>query len=461
MQTDTEADIYPAYYDLTIPPNIAPLNFIIREPGSKFCVQISAGENEAILIRQRSSRIHIPMDRWKELLSEHTGDTLKVQIWARQDRNWTAYPCITHLIATDPIDPFIAYRIVHAVYLNWRKMGIYQRDLTSFREIPLIENSSTGHGCMNCHSFANNDPSTMMIHFRIINPGTLIWNQGTLMKVNTSTESTMSAGIYPSWHPDGKHIAFSTGKISPHLTTRLNKVVDVADRVSDLIVYDVSANRVTTSPEISTSKRENMPAWSADGKYMYFICAPEAVRGDEESLLHSRYSLMRIAYDPDGDIWGEAEMVLNADTTGMSISHPSVSPNGKYLVCSMSDFGYFTIFHQCSDLYSVNLETREYRRLGLNSEYAESHPSWSSNGRWLVFSSKRMDGVLSRPHIAYFDNNGNTHAPFVLPQKDPSMYDRLVANYNLPRLLTGRIDVNPLEIREAIYGDAINAAYKE
>ena len=300
----------------------------------------------------------------------------------------------------------------------------------------------------------------MLIHFRIRNPGTLIWNRGKLMKVNTNTPETMSAGIYPSWHPDGNHIAFSTGKISPHLTTRLNKVVDVADRASDLVVYDVKDNTVTTSPEVSTAQRENMPAWSADGKYLYFICAPEAVRGDEESLLHSRYSLKRIAYDTERDSWGEAEMVLSADSTGMSISHPSVSPNGKYLVCTMSDYGYFTIFHKKSDLYSVNLETNEYRKLALNSEYAESHPSWSSNGRWLVFSSKRMDGVLSRPHIAYFDENGNTRTPFVLPQKDPSMYDRLIANYNLPRLVRGKIDLDPIMIRDAVYTEPRNAELK-
>jgi len=459
-EADTVADIFPAYYDLTIPPNIAPLNFIIREPGTKFRVEISAGESETIVISQRSSTIRIPLDKWQEMLAGNQGNTLSVNIWSRNKKQWTGYPTITHHISADPIDPYLAYRIVHTVYLNWRRMGIYQRNLTSFEESPLIENRTTGQGCMNCHSFAGNDPSRMMIHFRIIQPGTLIWREDRLSKIDTRSSGTMSAGIYPAWHPDGKHIAFSTGKISPHLTTRLNKVVDVADRVSDLMVYDVEHNTVTTSPRISTEMRENMPAWSADGRYLYFIRAPEANTGDEESLLHARYSLMRISYDTEWDLWGEAEMVLNADSTGMSISHPSVSPNGKFLVCTMSDFGYFTIFHKGSDLYAMNLETNAFRKLSLNSEFAESHPSWSSNGRWLVFSSKRMDGVLSRPHIAYFDENGNAHAPFALPQKDPSMYDRLIANYNLPRLVTGKIELDPIEIRDAVYGEPLPATFE-
>ena len=443
-------EIFPEYYDLTIPPNIAPLNFIIKERGSRFRVEISAGETKKIVLKQRSPAIRIPMRSWHELLSENQGDSLTIEILSFRDGQWNRYAGINHCISTDPIDPYLTYRLVYAAYLTWQRMGIYQRNLASFDETPVIENRSTGNGCINCHSFAMNDPAKMMIHFRILHPGTLIWDDGNLSKINTKTPGTMSGGIYPAWHPDGRHIAFSTGRISPHLTTRLNKVVDVADRASDLIVYDIDNNSVTTSDKISTGMRENMPVWSPDGNYLYFIRAPEAIKGDEESLLHSRYSLMRIAYNPGKNSWGDVEIVLDSDSTGMSISMPSISPDGKQMVCTMSDYGYFTIFHKESDLYSVDMETHEYRRLDLNSSYAESHPSWSSNGRWLVFSSKRIDGVFSRTHIAYVDENGSFHTPFVLPQKNPEMYDRILANYNLPRLITGKIELKPIEIRDFV-----------
>jgi hypothetical protein len=453
IETNTRAHIFPEYYDLTIPPNIAPLNFVIREPGSKFRVEISAVNGIPIVLEQRSPKIQIPLDGWKKLLSKNAGATLQLEIWSLQHHEWMKYSTIHHTIAPDLIDPYLAYRLVYAVYLKWHEMGIYQRNLTNFEEFPVIENASTDHGCMNCHSFSNHDPSKMLIHFRILHAGTLLWNDGKLSKIDTRTPNTPSAGIYPAWHPDGKHIAFSTGKISPHLTTRFNKVVDVADRVSDLMVYDVETNRVTTSPGISTERRENMPVWSADGKYLYFISAPEAIKGDEESLLHSKYSLMRIAYDPDQNLWGEAEMVLNSDSTGMSTSMPSVSPDGKYLVCSMSDYGYFTIFHKKSDLYSVDLETKEYRKLEINSSSAESYSTWASNSRWLVFSSKRIDDVFTRPFIAYIDEHGAAHTPFVMPQEDPEMYDRLLANYNRPELITGKIELTPVQVRNTVFSD--------
>jgi len=92
----------------------------------------------------------------------------------------------------------------------------------------------------------------MAIHFRIVHPGTLIWNNGKLTKTDTKTSGIMSAGIYPAWHPDGKHIAFSTGKISPHLTPRLNKPVDVADKASGFYIYNPETNSKNTSPDNTT-----------------------------------------------------------------------------------------------------------------------------------------------------------------------------------------------------------------
>jgi dipeptidyl aminopeptidase/acylaminoacyl peptidase len=449
-EINLDAKIFPEYYILTIPPNIAPLNFIIKEPGSKFRVEISAGKSNPIVIRQSSPSIRIPPGEWHDILTNNAGKTLTVDIMAFNNNKWNKYKVIRHTISTDPIDPYLVYRLIHAVYLMWRDMGIYQRNLTNFDEIPVIENSSTDYGCFNCHSFSKKDPSKMLLHFRILHPGTLLWNNGVLSTIDTRTSYTMSGGIYPSWHPDGKHIAFSVGKLSPHLTTRKDKVVDVSDKASDLIVYDIENKKVITSPRVSTNRRENMPVWSADGKYLYFISAPEAIKGDDDSRLHCKYDLMRIAYDIERNSWGEAELVLSSEETGMSISMPSVSPDGKYMVCSMSDYGYFTIFDKKSDLYSVNLETREFKKLELNSNNAESYSTWSSNGRWLVFSSKRMDGVFTRPFIAYFDTNGIAHTPFVLPQKNPEVYNRLLANFNRPELITGKIELTPIEVRNAV-----------
>ena len=456
IETKDFAKIYPEYYQLIIPSNIAPLNFIIKENAVKYHVEISSESGNKIILQQRSPKIEIPIEKWHKILHANKGKKLKIDILTFNNKKWNKFQTIEHEISEFPIDPYLAYRLVHAVYLKWNEMGIYQRNLTNFDESPVIENLSTGKGCMNCHTFLNNDPSKMLIHFRILHSGTLLWNEGKLSKINTGTKETLSAGIYPSWHPDGNHIAFATGKISPHLTTRLNKVVDVADRVSDIVVYNIEENTISSCEALTSSRRENMPCWSKDGKYLYYISAPEAIGGDNESLLHNKYSLMRIPYYGTKNPWGEPEIVIDADSTGMSVSKPSMSPDGKFLICSMSDYGYFTIFHKKSDLYLINTETGDFKKLEINSPSTESHSTWSSNGRWLVFSSKRMDDVFTRPFISYIDEKGVAHSPFVLPQKDPGSNDLLLANYNLPELLKSEIELSPIEIRDAIISEAKN-----
>jgi hypothetical protein len=457
FENSNAAVLFPEYYNLTIPPNIAPLNFIIKEPGSRYRVELSSCNSPSIVVSQRSRKIKIPPGPWKKLLSENKGKDLFVKIQVYRNGTWKKFPAIQHTIAVDSIDSHLMYRLVHAVYLKWRDMGLYQRNLGSFKEEAVIENSSTGYGCINCHSFAGNDPGKMLVHFRILHPGTLIWNDGKLSFVNTKTPSVISAGVYPSWHPGGQFIAFSAGKLSPHLTSRHEKVVDVSDSESDIFIFNSENNQVLDLPALSTGRRENMPVWSNDGKFLYFISAPGVTEGDIESRLHVRYDLMRIAFNQENNEWGEPEMVLNSEETGMSISMPAVSPDGKYIVCSMSDFGYFTIYHKESDLYLVDTETGQYEKLGLNSSSTESHSSWSSNGRWLVFSSKRIDDVFTRPYIAYIDSTGTAHEPFLLPQKDPEVYESLLANYNLPKFITGKVELSPFEIRKMVFEEAVAA----
>ena len=93
------------------------------------------------------------------------------------------------------------------------------------------------------------------------------------------------------------------------------------------------------------------------------------------------------------------------------------------LYTSLHDSGNFTIWHKEADLYMLDLLTsRKYPLDVFNSEEAESYHSWSGNGRWMVFSSRRIDGLYTRLFIGYVDSEGVGHKPFLLPQKDPLTY---------------------------------------
>jgi len=192
-----------------------------------------------------------------------------------------------------------------------------------------------------------------------------------------------------------------------------------------------------------------MPAWSPDGQWLYYISAPEAKPDDPDSRIKAKYSLMRIKCNPYKNEWGEADTVLSAYKTGFSISFPRISPDGKYLMFCASEYGYFTIFHAKTDLYILDLNSLKYEKLDvLNSTSTESYHTWSQTGNWIVFSSKRLDNLYTRPFIAYFDKNGKAYKPFVLPQKDPQFYNRFLKNITIPELVDKKVDLSEFDTRD-------------
>ncbi len=125
----------------------------------------------------------------------------------------------------------------------------------------------------------------------------------------------------------------------------------------------------------------------------------------------------------------------------------------------MSAYGNFTIWHADSDLYLMNLKTSEITKLDINSNFSDSYHSSSSTGRWIVFSSRRFNGLFTRPYFAYFDTNGKTHKPFLLPQGNPGFYKTFLKSYNVPEFVTGKINLGPRDFARAAKGESVNAIW--
>lgn len=452
----TEVDrfpvIFPDYTGIVIPPNIAPLNFAIKEKGKAYVVKISAQGEKPITVENSRGIIDIDINKWHTLLDKAKGKEINIEVYIKgQNGKFEKYKTITNKVSEEKIDSHMAYRLINTGYVMWRDIGIYQRNLENFDESVIIDNKSIDNTCINCHSFARNDPKSMMVHIRAKHAGTIIQSGGEIKKINTKTKHTLAPGAYPNWHPDGKHIALSVNTISQRFFSKDIRI-EVSDAASDIIVYNAENNTVTTSPQVSTAARENLPVWSADGKYLYYISAPPVT--DYESEYKGKYELMRIAYDVDKNIWGQADTIISARKTGKSITFPKISPDGKYLMFTMSGYGYFSIHHPDADLYLLDLQTGQYEKMDINSSQTDSYHCWSSSGRWFVFSSKRMDKLFTRPYFCYFDKNGNVSKPFVLPQKDPDFYHTFLKNYNIPELITGPVETSPFDLRDQILKEA-------
>lgn len=89
----------------------------------------------------------------------------------------------------------------------------------------------------------------------------------------------------------------------------------------------------------------------------------------------------------------------------------------------------------------------------LNSNNTESYHSWSSNGRWVVFSSRRNDGVFTRPFIGHVDANGVASKPFELPSENPDYHRQMLKSYNVPELMLGPVKYSPQDFADVLKKD--------
>ncbi|MFZ2146242.1 MAG: hypothetical protein WAV28_03395 [Sedimentisphaerales bacterium] len=448
---DRPAKVQPDYVGSVIPPNIAPLNFVIQQEGAGYFVRIYSEKGKPIEIFTKTPVILIPKRAWHELLDLNRGRQLSLDIFIEsrtatsssngENVRWTRFQALTAQIAPEDIDTFLVYRKIRPDHVTWRNMGIYQRNLSSFDESTILNNGYFKHGCVNCHTFCGNRAEKMLIGIRSADYGSsaLLVEGDKVRKIGTKFG-------YTSWHPSGQVAAFSVNKVRQLFHSAASEVRDVMDFDSLMAYYLVKSESVKTTPDLAKKDRlETYPTWSADGRYLYFCSAPMTWSDQTvvpESYDQIKYDLVRASYNIDRDQWGPLESVLSAEDTGLSILLPRISPDGRWLLFCMCDYGCFPVYRHSSDLYMIDLEAAKqtgdfaYDRLDINSSESESWHCWSSNSRWIAFSSKRGSGVFTRIYIAYVDKNGKVHKPMRLPQKDPTYYESCLWTYSVPELVT-------------------------
>jgi len=441
--------IDPDYSGIVLPPNIAPLNFVVVEPGIRYEVVIRSKQGAGFAVSSGSGKVLIPRAQWQGLLRANAGQELWLAVSVLTTNGiWHRFETITNRIAREPIDRYLVYRLLHPQYSTYASgtMGIYQRNLENYDESVVLEikELESKAVCLNCHTFALNRPETMALQIRATGRA----GKPMLVVRNGRIDTVAKTTGYLAWHPSGKLIAYSMNKLSLFFHT-VGENRDVFDHDSDLGVYRVDSNKVETPAAIARpDRRETWPAWSPDGRFLYFCSGPQMPISQYDQ---ARYDLMRIPYDIAKDTWGDLEPVLLAQDTHLSIAQPKISPDGRFLVFCMSDHGNFPVYQPGSDLYLMDLSNRQYRKLELNSDLCDSWHGWSSNSRWLVFSSKRRDGLLSRPHFGYIDEQGHAAKPFLLPQQDPTFYDFFLKTYNVPELVTGPVPVSRRDLFTAVF----------
>ena len=443
--------IFPDYCDVTVPCNIAPLNFMLPADQFDACVARFSTPNGRQQTYGKGVKVQMPVSEWHAMLDASKGKSLKVEVWGQKENEWLSFAPFEIHVADEPIDEYLSYRLIEPSYIVYDYMEIAQRNLTSFEETQIFNNKVSCDDpkgqCINCHSYQNYKTDNMLFHARVTRGGTVIVSDGKVSKVNLKRDNTISAGVYPAWHPTARLIAFSTNLTHQVFHTAHPNKVEVFDTASDLILYDVATDSVSIISNDSILL-EVFPTWSPDGRYLYYcksVPLPEELRGEDISATWSKvqYNLYRRSFELTSRTFGEEELVYDAASADKSVTLPRVSPDGRYILFAEGQHGCFHIWHHDADIACLPLAQDSVIDLScLNSEgFAESYPTWSSNGHWIMCASRRTDGNYSRVFISYF-SNGKARKAFLMPQEDPEHNVFRLKSYNRPEFMVEPVGIS-------------------
>lgn len=458
---------FPDYTGVTVPCNIAPLNYALNNTGDRYLTVICAPDGSRIPISGR--KVTMAVKKWHSLLGSAASGSLSYRTFVRRGGKWFELRPFEVQVAPEPVDEWVTYRFLAPSYEFHSYLSIDQRNLTNFYSRELYHNrfeySRTKQQCINCHSFQNYHTDNWQMHIRLVEPGTIVVENGEGRKLDLKTGKTISGGFYPAWHPTENIIVYSNNLIRQFFFAQNRNRIEQQDSNSDLVLYDVEKNELSTVAQDSTLF-ETYPAWSPDGRMLYYSCAcqPELMAMESEELGANyeafKYDIYRRNFDPATRIFGEPELVMDAKGMDKSALFPRISPDGVHMLVAVGQFGSCHNYHRDSDLWMMNLADGSFDTMDIvNSDESDSYHNWSSNGRWIIFTSRRMDGVHTRIFVSYFDKDGHAHKPFALPQKDPEYYIKMFKSFSVPEPTVEPLHENIRQVRRIVRQDTVKAEF--
>ena len=343
--------------------------------------------------------------------------------------------------STDPVGDSIFYREVPLPFLTavqdpsrirWRFGSIDSQTAPPI----VLENLPV---CGNCHSFSGSG-SVLGLDVDYGN------DKGGYAILPVSSQMVMSDERIITWsdyqREDGELTFGLLSQVSPDGRYVISTVKDRAVFVATpgiefsqlffpikgiLVVYDTETRSYAPLPGADDPEYvQSNPTWSPDGKWIVFARTKayrkDGIENASSILLDEKdvpefveekkpfkFDLYRVPFN--GGRGGKAEPIAGASHDGKSNFFAKFSPDGKWIVfCKAENY---MLLMPDSELYIVPAEGGEARRLRANTRRMNSWHSFSSNGRWLVFSSK-ANTPYTQLFLTHIDEDGQSTPPVVL-----------------------------------------------
>ena len=447
--------IFPDYVGVTVPTDIAPLDFNMVDDGIDVMDVVVKGSKSGEL-HANGDYADFDINEWHDLLQQNKGGKLSVTVCVKKDGQWSQYKDFDILVSPYALDEWgLTYRRIAPGYEVYGKLGIYQRNLSNFDEQPVLENTAAPGACLNCHTANKTNPDQFTFHVRGDHGATLIQQKGKREWLKAKNDSIHGSMVYPYWHPSGKYCAYSTNTTHQSFHAVKDERIEVFDQASDVFVYQPDTHELILDSLLMTKDNyETYPVFSPDGKTLYFCSSTaEEIPSGYKDI---KYNICKIAFDPaTGKFGNQVDTIFNAREMGKSATHPRPSYDGKYIMFTMSDYGCFPIWHKEADNWLLDLKTGEAKPMTTaNSDNTDSWHNWNLNSHWFVFTSRRGDGLYTRLYLASIDDKGNVSKPFLLPQRNPKQYyDELIDSYNTPDFTSKPVELDARSAGNEIMGD--------